>query len=117
MILISAGEKGLYAMVKGRVIMAPSFKVDTVDPTGAGDALCAGVMYKLLNEPYRSRIGSDAGLESLNLEDWKDVLMYALACGAACCTATGTTTAVRPEIIQEILEDQAEEFMSKVEVK
>jgi sugar/nucleoside kinase (ribokinase family) len=116
-ILISAGEKGLYAMVKGRIIIAPSFKVDTVDPTGAGDAFCAGVMYKLLNEPYRSTIESDVGLESLSLEDWKDVLMYALACGAACCTATGTTTAVRPEIIQGILESQAEEFMSNVEVK
>ncbi|MGA2531625.1 MAG: hypothetical protein ABSG19_01170, partial [Candidatus Aminicenantales bacterium] len=35
--------------------------------------------------------------EELTLEDGKDILVYASACGAACCAGVGTTAAVSAE--------------------
>lgn len=97
--IVTMGEKGALASVFGRRMKIPAFKVKVVDPTGAGDAFCAGIIFMLITK-YRSSL--DEGIQSLGPHEWEDVLRYASACGAASCTAVGTTTAVRREVVEEI---------------
>ncbi|MEM2849246.1 MAG: carbohydrate kinase family protein [Candidatus Bathyarchaeia archaeon] len=49
--IITMGDKGLMAIFKNMLIEMPAFKVNVVDPTGAGDAFCAGLIFKLVEEP------------------------------------------------------------------
>jgi len=42
--VISMGEKGLIAKTWNTTFEMPAFKVPVVDPTGAGDALCSGII-------------------------------------------------------------------------
>ncbi len=114
--IVTMGEKGLYAQLEGRTLKFPAFAVRVVDPTGAGDAFCAGVAFRLTTEPFKSKLGRSSDLENLSVEDWKEIFAYASACGAACCTAPGTTTAVKPPVVRRILREQSESFARSVTV-
>ena len=110
--VISDGERGLTAYFSERIIRQPSFKVNVVDPTGAGDALCAGIVYKLL---MSARSGKR--LEDLSLEEVVDMLLYGQASGAACVEEIGTTPGVTAKRIREILEEQSEKVMSQMRIE
>lgn len=88
--LITKGEEGLIAALPEHELKLPAFPVKVVDPTGAGDAFCAGILYKLREIPE-------------DKERWRNILSFGSACGAACCTGVGTTSSVYPEIVQRIL--------------
>jgi sulfofructose kinase len=71
-VVITLGEKGLIwqqGLMQGTL---PAFPVNVVDTTGAGDAFH----------------GAFAVAIALGM-DWADVLRYACAAGALCCTKTG----------------------------
>lgn len=88
-VLVTLGGEGSVAAVAGEVFRLPAFKVRVVDPTGAGDAFSAGVMLKIHGILSRGRRAAD-----FTPADWRDILVYASACGAVCTTRVGTTTAV-----------------------
>ncbi|MEM2960605.1 MAG: carbohydrate kinase family protein [Candidatus Bathyarchaeia archaeon] len=113
--IITLGERGLYTIISNQILKMPSFHVQCIDPTGAGDAFCAGILFKLVKHPYMKIL--ENRLAGLTLDDWRDILLYASACGASCCTALGTTTAVLPDKINSILSDQLGEFIEKIEIK
>lgn len=46
---ISDGPRGCYLITRDEVLEEPAFAVDALDPTGAGDAFAAGVMFGILN--------------------------------------------------------------------
>jgi len=101
--IVSNGSKGLLAIYKDRLIKQPAFKVKVIDPTGAGDALCAGVIFKLLEKD----------LENLDLEEVCDSLLFGQACGAACVEAIGTTAGVTKDRVNEILMKQGPKVKSR----
>jgi sugar/nucleoside kinase (ribokinase family) len=113
---ISQGKEGAYIKIQNRILKLPAFTIDSIDPTGAGDAFCSGLIYKLTQEPYNKIIGDQNDIERITLNDWKEIFLYASACGAACCTATGTTTAVKPHIIEKIIHNQKENFQKEIEI-
>ncbi len=86
------GDRGVLAAVPGAVMRVPAFKVKVTDPTGAGDAFSAGLILRI----YRPSRPAHAP-ETLSVGEWKDILVYASACGAACCQGIGTTAAVTAE--------------------
>ena len=89
-VLVTDGGKGSVAAVAGgAVLRLPAYRVRVVDPTGAGDAFSAGVILKLHRRLQRGGRTGDA-----SVADWKEILLYASACGAVCATGVGTTTAV-----------------------
>lgn len=108
----SDGPSGLTALFKGSFITQPAFKAEVVDPTGAGDALCAGIAKKLSD-------ALDAGksLEELSLEEAAEVLMYGQAAGAACVEAVGTTAGVTLERVEKILREQGERVRAETTVE
>ncbi|MEM3466100.1 MAG: PfkB family carbohydrate kinase, partial [Candidatus Jordarchaeales archaeon] len=108
---ITLGEKGALAVLKsGRYIRQRGFKVEVVDPTGAGDAFSAGIIFTLLED---GRLGDPS---EIPLDDLKRLLMAGQAAGAACVTGVGTTTNVTRENFDSIMNLQGEEVLRSMEV-
>jgi sugar/nucleoside kinase (ribokinase family) len=102
--IISLGQKGLIAETEDVLFEMPAFKVPVVDPTGAGDALCAGVMRGLLRVTgYKRREVSE-----LSKDELARILLEGEAAGASCVTMIGTTTAVTEENVSKLLEEKGE---------
>ena len=78
-----------------------------VDPTGAGDALCAGILFKVYE-----LLKSGKMLEDLSVDEVAKILLYGQAAGAACIGMIGTTPGVTSERINGILDEQGEKVLS-----
>ena len=115
LVIVSLGGSGLNAYYKreGAWIKQEAFKVEAVDPTGAGDALVAGTIYKLLSKGIRR----GKGVEGLSLEDVIETLAYAQASGAACVTEIGTTPGVTKDNIERILKEQGERVINSTKIE
>lgn len=113
-VVTRGSEGGLLASGQFEV-RYPPFNVDVVDPTGAGDAFCAGIILKLLGarSPASDRLLPPGKLEP---EAWAGILAFAAACGAVCCTAEGTTTSVTRENVEKLLSVQGEAFRKGLHV-
>ncbi|HIE18727.1 TPA: carbohydrate kinase family protein [Candidatus Bathyarchaeota archaeon] len=108
-VIISLGEKGLIAVTEDAVFEMPAFRVPIIDPTGAGDALCAGIIHGLLGI-----IGqNEREISDLSEEELANILLEGEAAGAACVTMVGTTTAVTKENVTQILKEQGEELRAR----
>jgi len=108
-VIISLGERGLIAATEDAIIEMPAFKVPVIDPTGAGDALCAGIIRGFLRIVDRR----GRGVSDLSPERLTNVLLEGEAAGAACVTMVGTTTAVTDENVSKILKEQGEKILSR----
>ena len=110
LVIISMGEKGLIAETQNKLLEMTAFKVQVVDPTGAGDALCAGVISGLLKATGKKW----RGLSDLSIEDLSRILLEGEAAGATCVTMVGTTTAVTEQNVKKLLEEQGPEITRQV---
>lgn len=97
-VFLTMGDRGVLAAVPGAVLRVPAFKVAVTDPTGAGDAFSAGLVQRIYQ-----RLAAGALPETLSAEEWKDILVYASACGAACCRGIGTTAAVTSGSVERLV--------------
>lgn len=108
---VTLGGKGAMAISKdGRGIKQKGFSVDVVDPTGAGDAFSAGIIYSLLERKSFEK------LSNITVEELKELLMFGQAAGAACVTGIGTTTSVTHDIVASILSLQGKQVLDSTEV-
>ncbi|MGQ9680420.1 MAG: carbohydrate kinase family protein [Candidatus Bathyarchaeia archaeon] len=109
LVLVTFGAEGVYAASEGFRLRMPAFKVEPVDPTGAGDAFCAGVIHKLLE--------SSEGAPSLKPIS-RDLVVRALlegeAAGASCVSSLGATIGVTRESVDRLLEAQGETVLDGV---
>jgi ribokinase len=100
-VIITMGSRGLLACTKRLKLQLPAFRVDAVDPTGAGDALCAGLIHALLEA------SADKGRYHFTDEGFlKRALLEGAAAGAACVTALGATTAVTRKKVDWLIKEQ-----------
>lgn len=53
-LFVTRGAEGCTILYEDQMIEVPSFKVDTVDTTGCGDAFMAGLIYKATEQRFRS---------------------------------------------------------------
>jgi len=111
LVLISDGERGLNASLGESRIRMPAFTVRAVDQTGAGDALCAGLI-----ESVSRRGLSLSGLGEADADVILGVLMEAQAAGAACVTGIGATTNVRRSITEALIREQGDRVLEASEV-
>ena len=99
-IFITFGENGACLFAKNRGSSAPSFKIKAIDPTGCGDAFCAGIIYEMIEwEIYKD-------IHKLPANKLREMLIYAQAAGASAATAAGCTEGVSKKKVKEILEDK-----------
>ncbi|MFH0850933.1 MAG: carbohydrate kinase family protein [Candidatus Bathyarchaeota archaeon] len=108
--VVSDGERGLYAVTDSSRLKMPAFKVKAVDQTGAGDALCAGIIDSLDRHGLNPLKLGEAPMDALTR-----VLMEAQAAGAACVTGIGAATNVNREITEALIRDQGEAVLAAVE--
>ena len=89
----------------------PPSSVQAVDATGAGDALCAGLVNSM------ARLGVDpAELAGAETRDLLTPLMEAQAAGAACVTGIGATANVRRSVTEALIEKQGGRVLEAVEL-
>jgi sugar/nucleoside kinase (ribokinase family) len=72
LLCVTLGPGGSMALDNDRIVHVPAFQVDAVDTTGAGDVFRAGFVYGML-----------AGWAT------RDILQFANAAAAICCTRVG----------------------------
>ena len=101
--VLSDGALGITAHLRHRFISQSCFRVDAVDPTGAGDALCAGIVLKL-----SEAIDSGRSLRDMSEGEVSDLLLFAQAAGASSVERIGTTPGVTAERVERLLEEQGE---------
>lgn len=111
LMLLTDGEKGAYAVDQVKRVAQPAFRVESIDPTGAGDAFCAGIMDTMFRR----------GIRKGQVGDLPPPLMIELlergqAAGAACVTAIGTTTGVTAKRVEEIVRLQGEDLRRRTEL-
>jgi len=100
--IVSVGEKGLVAATKKTVFEMPTFEVPVVDPTGAGDAFCAGIIQALI----KMKTDRLPNISKLSNDNIVDILLRGEAAGAACVTGVGTTTSVTAQKVNELMRQQ-----------
>ena len=86
---VTVGEEGCIIASKNKVVKIPTYKVEVVDTTGAGDAFHGGFIYGLLNG-----------------YDLEDIGKIANACGAFCCTRVGARSSGKIDDIKRIMDSQ-----------
>ncbi len=112
LVVVSDGGNGLVALHRGVRVKMPAFTVRAVDQTGAGDALCAGLVDSM------ARLGVDpARLAEADTRDLLQPLMEAQAAGAACVTGIGATANVRRSVAEALIEEQGGRVMEAAELE
>jgi sugar/nucleoside kinase (ribokinase family) len=112
LVVVSDGGNGLVALHHGVRVRMPAFIVRAVDQTGAGDALCAGLVDSM------AHLGLDpAKLEETDTRDLLRPLMEAQAAGAACVTGIGATANVRTSITDALIREQGDRVMEATELE
>lgn len=83
-VMVTAGEKGCAYCLSGNEGRVPSFDVEVVETTGAGDSFLAGFVHQVCTGGLKA-LGSDEGA--------RDVITYASAVGALTTTKPGAIAA------------------------
>jgi fructokinase len=103
-IILSKGASGLVALRGEAEIIMPGFRVEEVDSTGAGDALCAGFIHSLMKARDPTAAAED---------EFMRALLEGQAAGAACVTAPGATTTVKSREVESLLREQGEAILGE----
>lgn len=91
-VVVTRGADGAVAFDGANFVEHPGYRVDAVDPVGAGDAFVAGLLAGILERcDLRAFLAADAGGRADTLAA---ALRLANACGALTCTRRGDTAAM-----------------------
>jgi len=90
-------------------ISQPAFKIRFVEPSGCGDAFCAGVVYALM------RAAKDTG--QMDASDLAEVLIWGQALGAAAATAVGCVEGVTKAKVATLLKLQRERVLRATRIE
>ena len=98
-VLVTMSAAGCHFRCKAGSAEVPSFAVDVVDTTGAGDAFLGGFLSHLCR--------SGKGLRDLSLSDMIEMVHFSNAVGALCATKKGAIGAMpTPDQVRTLLETQ-----------
>lgn len=103
--IITDSHHGTIAGTNTHQIEMPAFNVSQIDPTGAGDALSAGI----INFIHRNSIKLDKITEP---ETIIELLLFGQATGASCVTGLGATTNVTMKKVKNLLKQQRNKVQS-----
>lgn len=86
-ILISRGPKGALYWTKNSMEELPTYKVSTVDTTGAGDTFLGSVLYRLKGQTVDT-------IDYISAEEWHDIIDFSNAAGSLATTKKGAIPAM-----------------------
>ncbi len=108
LMLLTMGEAGVAGGTPNFKFIIPSFKVEPVCPTGAGDAFSASILYNVIGKSE-----GDICLE-FSGEGLQTLLLEASAAGASSVLGVGATSNVSRSTVDELIASQATELRSKI---
>ena len=111
LVLLTKGPRGAELITEHIRIQQPSFQVQFVDATGAGDAFCAGVAYQLIEfNIFRDvhMAGEDRLIE---------LLMMGQAVGSSATTAAGCVEGVSRDTVDKLLHEQRQRILNSTVVQ
>jgi sugar/nucleoside kinase (ribokinase family) len=109
-IFLTKGQRGAELITSEVRITQPSFNVNAIDATGAGDAFCAGVIYKLFE------LGALSDLRKLSHDKLVELLMVGQAVGSACVTEVGCLEGVSKATVNKIMKEQKHRLLEGTKV-
>jgi sugar/nucleoside kinase (ribokinase family) len=112
LVIVTMGERGLIAKSSRFTLEMPALKVPIIDPSGAGDAFCSGMIHGLAEKTETK----SPDISSLSPEDLCEVILEGAAAGAACVTATGATTSVNRENVERLLREHGSEILQNTSI-
>jgi sugar/nucleoside kinase (ribokinase family) len=108
--IITDSHNGAIAGTNSHQIEMPAFHVSQTDPTGAGDALSAGI----INYIQKNKIKLHKITEPKIINE---LLLFGQATGATCVTGLGATTNVTIKNVENLLKQQKEKIQSITRMK
>ena len=100
------GKKGAELITKKISIKQDSFKINAIDPSGAGDAFCSGFITTFLQNGFKD-------VNDIDVEKGKEMLVYAQAAGACSASAVGCSVGVSKENVEKLMEEQGNAIKEK----
>lgn len=88
LVVVTRGEKGCYFNNGKAQGFVDGFKVEVVDPLGAGDSFVAAMLYAIMSKGMRAR------LRDLDEEELREVMSFANAAGALATQRVGVIPAL-----------------------
>lgn len=85
---ITLGKEGTLLGLNGKTEIIQSIAIDPVDTTGAGDAFVGAVLYQLSTK-------NENEIQTLSLDDWKQIIKNANKAGARTCEYMGAMEAFK----------------------
>ncbi len=109
-IFLTKDKDGAEIIMKDKKIAQPGIRVKAVEPSGAGDAFCAGIIYSLYNWKKHD-------LNNLTTDKLSRMLLFAQSCGAACVEKVGCTEGVTRNRVYSILKKNEKKVLKNTNVK
>lgn len=93
-VLVTRGGNGVDVHLAGGVLHVPAVAVEVVDTVGAGDSFCGAVLTALLERGVAER----PALDRLGVDDWREVVTFAVEVAAVTCSRPGADPPWRHEL-------------------
>jgi len=108
-LLITIGGEGAEYITKKYRVKQPSFSIDAVDPSGAGDAFCSGFITKYLQYGFK-------GVNEIDSNKAQEILMYSQAVGACAASASGCSSGVSKENVKKLISEQGDRLIKETKL-
>lgn len=112
-VLVSMGEAGAELFMDGLAVRQRAYSVKAVDPTGAGDAMVAGMLVWLMTRG----VTSAEALSGLGPEELANALAFSQAAGAVAVTGYGATSSVSRGLVEQLINEQGSHIIKSTEVR
>jgi sugar/nucleoside kinase (ribokinase family) len=108
-VLLTKEADGAEIVTRRHRVAQPAFEIRFVEPSGCGDAFCAGVVYALMQSGQR--------LDGLDADGLAEALLWGQALGASAATEVGCVAGVSQANVQSLLAGQKDRLIRETEVE
>jgi sugar/nucleoside kinase (ribokinase family) len=106
-VFLTKEDAGAELLTQHYRITQPSFDIQFVEPSGCGDAFCAGIVHSLSQ--------AKKNISKMNADELAEVLVRGQAMGAAAATKVGCVEGVTKEKVESLLGSQKKRILDSTE--
>lgn len=107
-VLLTKEGDGAEIVTRRHRVAQGAFEIQFVEPSGCGDAFCAGIVYALMQSTHR--------FAELDVEGLAEVLVWGQALGAAAATAVGCVAGVTQAQVRGLVDSQMRRVLETTQV-
>ena len=108
-VLLTKADEGAELVTDRYRLAQGPFRIDFREPSGCGDAFCAGVIWSLMQ--------SDRKIGKMDADELAGVLVRGQAMGAAAATEIGCVDGVTGSAVQSLIADQGDLLSSETSIQ